>query len=66
MQEIREILESPEDHIDSSVYFSWEQYFTALLSEKTNGTYMQYTKAHLAPFYLQNENVQKILDEIES
>lgn len=66
MQEIREILESPEDHINSSVYFSWEQYFTALLSEKTNGTYMQYTKAHLAPFYLQNENVQKILDEIES
>lgn len=66
MQDIQEILDAPENHIDSSVYFSWEQYFTELLSDRTNGTYMQYTKAHLAPFYLQNENVQKILDEIES
>lgn len=66
MQDIREILEAPENHIDSSVYFSWEQYFTQLLSDRTNGTYMQYTKAHLAPFYLQNENIQKILGEIES
>ncbi len=66
MQDIREILDAPENYIDSSVYFSWEQYFTELLSDRTNGTYMQYTKAHLAPFYLQNENVKKILDEIES
>lgn len=66
MQDIREILDAPENYIDSSVYFSWEQYFAELLSDRTNGTYMQYTKAHLAPFYLQNENVQKILNEIES
>ena len=65
MQDVKEILESPENHIDSAVYFSWEQFFTHLLSDKTNGTYMQYTKAHLAPFYLQNENVQRILKEIE-
>ena len=66
MQDIKEILEAPENYIDSSVYFSWEQYFTALLADKTSGTYMQYTKTHLAPFYLQNQNVQKILNEIES
>lgn len=66
MQDIQSILDAPENHIDSAVYFSWEQYFTALLSDRTNGTYMQYTKEHLAPFYLQNKNVQIILDEIES
>lgn len=66
MEEVKDILNAPENHIDSSVYFSWEQYFTWLLSDKTNGTYMQYTKSHLAPFYLQNENVQKILNEIGS
>ncbi|MBE6551001.1 MAG: hypothetical protein E7665_02575 [Ruminococcaceae bacterium] len=64
MQDIREILEAPENRIDSSVYFSWEQYFTELLSDRTEDTYMQYTKAHLAPFYLQNENVRRILEEI--
>lgn len=66
MDDVKEILNSPQNYIESSEYFSWEQYFTQLLSDKTNGTYMQYTKAHLAPFYLQNENVQKILNEIES
>jgi hypothetical protein len=64
--EIQEILKAPENYIDSSAYFSWEQYFTELLSEKTNGTaYKQYTKAHLAPYYLQNENVRKIMNQIE-
>ena len=32
---------------------------------KTKGTYMQYSKEHIAKFYLQNKNVQKILKEIE-
>lgn len=65
MQDVNEILEAPENYIDSSVYFSWEQFFTELLSKKTKGTYMQYSKEHIADFYLQDRNVQKILDEIE-
>ena len=65
MQEIKEILSIPENYIDSAVYFSWEQFFTELLSEKTKGTYMQYSKEHIAKFYLQDKNVQKILKEIE-
>lgn len=63
--DIQQILESPENYIDSARFCSWEQYFTELLASKTNGTYMQYTKSHLAPFYLQNENVKKILEVIE-
>ena len=65
MQDVNEILEAPENYIDSSVYFSWEQFFTELLSQKTKGTYMQYSKEHIADFYLQNKNLQRILDEIE-
>jgi hypothetical protein len=50
---------------DSAKYFSWEQFFTDLLCKKTKGTYMQYSKEHIARFYLQDKNVKKILDEIE-
>lgn len=63
-QAVREILSSPEEHIDSAVYFSWEQYFTQLLTERTTDTYMRYTKEQLNRFYLQNSNVKKILETI--
>lgn len=65
-QSVREILSSPEEHIDSAVYFSWEQYFTQLLTERTTDTYMRYTKEQLNRFYLQNSNVNKILETIET
>ena len=65
-QAVREILSSPEEHIDSAVYFSWEQYFTQLLTERTTDTYMRYTKEQLNRFYLQNSNVKKILETIET
>lgn len=65
-REVEEILTHPEDYIDSSLYFSWEQYFTSLLSEKTVDTvYMRYTKSQLASFYLQQENIRKIMEKIE-
>jgi hypothetical protein len=65
-QAVREILSSPEEHIDSAVYFSWEQYFTQLLTERTTDTYMRYTKEQLNRFYLQSSNVNKILETIET
>lgn len=65
IKKISEILSAPENYIDSAKYFSWEQFFTDLLCKKTKGTYMQYSKEHIARFYLQDKNVKKILDEIE-
>ena len=56
-----DILANPSQFIDSCAYFSWEQFFTQLLRELTNGTYMQYNKHHLNAFYLQSSNVEKIL-----
>lgn len=61
---IKEILDSPENHIESSIYFSWERFFTEFLSSNTKGTYMQYLKEKLSHFYLQEENIKKILNTI--
>ena len=64
-KEVRKILENPEDYIDSTEFFSWEQYFTKLLIQKTEGTYLQYKKARLNPSYLQDKNKNKILESIQ-
>lgn len=61
------ILADPSEHIESEKYFSWEQYFTALLTSLANQQepYKHYSKRALAPFYLQQNNVQKILAAME-
>ena len=61
------ILTDPSEYIESEKYFSWEQYFTALLTSLANQQepYKHYSKRALAPFYLQQSNVQKILAAME-
>ena len=56
-----QILENPSANIESSDYFSWEQYFTDLLIRLTQDTVLHYTKSRLNPASLQNTNVAKIL-----
>lgn len=60
------ILADPTRFIDSCEYFSWEQFFTQLLRELTNGTYMQYNKHHLSEFYLQPGNIERILEAMST
>ena len=56
-----EKLEHPEDYADSSLYMSWEQYFTELLVEATKDVkYMKYKKAKLPVFYMQEKNALEI------
>lgn len=63
--EVKEILAEPESYIDSEQYFSWEQYFTDLLISVTaDSAYMRYSKLRLLPFYLQEENIRKVLRAI--
>ena len=59
--EVRDILNNPSDYIESSNYFSWERFFTALLIEKTQGSYLQYSKAKLNDNYLQKGIQDKVL-----
>ena len=63
--DILEILEHPADFIESSEFFSWERFFTNLLEQRTKDvSYMRYDKAKLPEFYLQEENLEKIIAEM--
>ena len=59
--EIEKILAAPYDYIDSSQFFSWENYFTALLVEKTKDSYLRYSKSVLNDAYLQEHKKLAIL-----
>ena len=58
---IAEIVARPEEYIDCSEYFSWEQFFTKLLVSETVGTYLQYGKSQLNQNYLNEKEVNAIL-----
>lgn len=57
------ILEEPADHVDSLKYESWEQFFTDLLITLTKDTTGKYAKETLNKFYLQEKNMQKIMEQ---
>ena len=62
--EIEKILEDPSEHIESSRFFSWENYFEKLLINKTAGTHFQYAKKEINNVYLNDKNSKKIISEI--
>ena len=64
--EVAQILQTPSDYIDSRDYFSWERYFTALLTEKTAGTYLNYTKKTLNEAYLGDGVKNAILGQMKN
>ncbi len=51
-------------YIESSEYFSWEIFFTHFLIEKTQNTYLKYSKRKLNEAYLQENVVKKIVKVI--
>lgn len=59
--EILAIVANPCDYIESSKFFSWERYFTYLLTERTKSTSLAYDKEKLNPAYLRNKIVNAIL-----
>ena len=63
-KELRQILAKPQDYIESRLYFSWERYFTALLTEKTQGTYLSYSKSHCNPVFLQTRELSQIVSSL--
>lgn len=62
---IKEILENPSEYIESEMYFSWERFFTKVLIDKTQGTYLQYSKNHLNEAYLKGNVRGAILEIME-
>lgn len=64
-KEIEQILNAPEDHIESRNFFSWEQYFTSILTNRTRDGYLQYSKRKLNAVYLHEKNRNAILNVIK-
>jgi len=65
--EVMRILQDVSYHVDSTKYFSWEQFFTGLLIQETadNEKVGQYAKkGNLDKFYKNSENTNKILSQI--
>lgn len=63
--EIARILAEPSDYIESREYFSWERFFTALLVEKSQDTYLKYSKGELNPAYLRETVKSQILSQMD-
>lgn len=59
--DLNEVLESPSDYIESSVYSSWEQFFTDYLVQNTNGTFYSYSKNGLNKFYTVRNNMDQVV-----
>ena len=64
ISDVQSILESPADYIESADYYTWERFFTRLLTEKTQGTYLKYNKSKLNANYLQENETNKIMSVI--
>ena len=61
--ELSEILNHPEDYIDSSIYFTWERFFTDLLERETsNNDITRYSKSKINEYYISERNIRKILE----
>lgn len=60
-----EILSSPEEYIESQDYFSWEQYFTRILAQITEGSYLQYRKSSLNTAYLHEKSKMMIMAAVK-
>lgn len=63
-KDIVEVLENPSDHIESSEFFSWENFFLKYLIDNTVGTPFQYSKKEIKDTYLKKVNSEKIISEI--
>ena len=48
---VQDILKHPEDFIESREYISWERFFTSLLMEETQDSYLRYNKNDLGEAY---------------
>ena len=59
-KDIPQILSDPSSYIESHNYFSWERFFTDLLSKRSAGTRYEYKKAKLNPQYLKPVAVNAI------
>ena len=61
---IRDMLSNPAKYIDSSEFFSWEQFFTHELIEKSKASYLAYRKSKLNAAYLEGRTMSIVKDAL--
>ena len=61
---LKNLLDSPSEYIESSKYFSWELFFADYLIDVTKDTEYKYQKSKLNKFYLSERNSKRIVAEI--
>jgi hypothetical protein len=61
---VAHVLEDPASHIESQEHFSWERFFTSLLIENTQDTYLRYRKSDLNPVYLHEHEKSSIINTL--
>ena len=61
IDKLQAILANPSAYIESEKFFSWEQFFTAILTDATKDTPFAYKKAKINEAYLTNTAKSKIL-----
>ncbi len=62
----KEMLDCPSDFNESKVFFSWGQFFTKALIERTSDTYLADNKDKLKQTYLQHREFTSIVGRIPS
>ncbi|MDO4437822.1 MAG: hypothetical protein Q4B77_07750 [Coriobacteriaceae bacterium] len=60
----QDMLLNPSDYIESSDFFSWEQFFTKELIERTRDSYLAYSKKSLGDAYLRPRELRAIASEL--
>lgn len=60
-KEIQDILQHPQDFIESQEYFNWERFFTSILIQYTKGSYLHYNKHRLNEVYLHDKIKKAVL-----
>ena len=58
--EVQKMLLNPAEYIECSDFFSWEQFFTAELVERSKDSYLAYSKSKLNAAYLDEKAAQAI------
>lgn len=65
---VSQVLENPEDYVEYKEFFSWEQFFTAVLIEVSKDGYLKYSKQKLNANYLQEgirNKIKAVMENIE-
>lgn len=59
---LKDVLDNPSDHIESSEFFSWERFFSSYLREITHDNpNLKYEKSELAAGYMTGPNASKVM-----